>query len=126
MPSNVIPLPPPGAEEHSRAETERKARLFAWGDRVLQEGGHADRVARASNLNELRKISFDADAADVALAIRDALNPVSGAKSDIFTGLREGQLKRILRSRFDDAKKQREAELLCGRGGRQQSPPDWT
>jgi predicted P-loop ATPase len=126
MPADIIPLPPLGAEEHTRAETERKRQLFAWADRVLQELGLVERVARASNFNELRKIVFDANAPDVELAIRDALHPASGGKAEYFQGLREGHLKRILRSRFDDAKKQREADLLRGRqGGRQQSTPDW-
>jgi hypothetical protein len=49
------------------AETERDLRLFAWADGVLGELGLAERVARASSLDELRKITFDPDAAEVVL-----------------------------------------------------------
>ena len=62
MTNNLIQFPPLGADEHARAETERKRQLFAWADRVLREMGLAERVARASSLDELRKITFDADA----------------------------------------------------------------
>jgi predicted P-loop ATPase len=122
--NNVIPISP-GAEAHARAETERKRRLFAWADQVLQELGLAERVKRANSLHELHKIAFDTDAAKVALAIREALHPASGAKADCFAGLREGGLKRILRMRFDEMKAQREAQVRR-QGGRRQSAPDWT
>jgi predicted P-loop ATPase len=126
MPQNLIQFPF-GAEEHARAETERKQRLFAWADNVLRELGLAERVARANCLDELRRVTFDADAAEVALAIREALHPASGARNDCFAGLRAGGLKHILRMRFDEMKKQREAQLRRGRpGGTQQSAPDWT
>jgi predicted P-loop ATPase len=129
MSANLIPFPPLGAEEHARAETDRKQRLFAWADAVLQELGLAERVARANSFDELRKITFDPDAADVALAIREALHPASGTKADHFAGLREGSLKRILRSRFDEMKAQRDAELRRpgGQQGRRRSAAsNWT
>jgi predicted P-loop ATPase len=128
MPNTLIQFPPPGAEDHARAETERKQRLFAWADRVLRELGLADRVGRANSLDELRRVTFDANAAEVELAIREALHPASGSKADYFAGLRSvGSLKRLLKMRFDVMKKQREAQLQGGRqGGRQQSTSDWT
>jgi predicted P-loop ATPase len=129
MPSNLIPFPPLGAEEHAQAETERKQRLFAWADDVLHQLGLAERIARANSFDELRKITFDPDAADVALAIREALHPASGRKADHFAGLREGSLKRVLKSRFDEMKQQRDAELRRpgGRQGRRQSAAsNWT
>jgi predicted P-loop ATPase len=127
MPNILIQTTPLGAEEHARAETERKQRLFAWADRVLRELGLADRVARANSLDELRRVTFDANAAEVELAIREALHPASGSKADYFVGLRSvGSLKRLLKMRFHEMKKQREAQLQGGRhGGRQQSA-DWT
>jgi predicted P-loop ATPase len=125
MPNILIQFPPPGAEEHARSETERKQQLFAWADRMLRELGLADRVARTNSLDELRRIIFDADAAEVALAIREALHPASGAKADYFAGLRAGGLKRILRMRFDEMKAQREAHLRR-QGAGHQSAPDWT
>ena len=122
-----FPSPPPDADEYARAETERRWRLFAWADSVLRELGLAERVARANSLDELLRITFDADAAEVALAIREALHPASGAKDDCFTGLRAGGLKQILKKRLDEMKKEREAQLRRGRhGGTQQSAPDWT
>jgi predicted P-loop ATPase len=124
MPNNVIPIVS-GADAHASAETERKRQLFAWADRVLQELGLAERVARATDLPELRKIVFDPEAAAVTLAIRETLHPASGAKADFFTGLREGSLKRIVKMRFDELMAQREADLRR-QGGRQRSTPDWT
>ena len=69
--SEIIPLKT-GTDEHARAETDRKRRLFAWADLVLQRLGFTDRVAQADSVDELRKVTFDADSLDVALAIREA------------------------------------------------------
>jgi predicted P-loop ATPase len=124
--SSIIPIAPDGADAHARAETERKRQLFAWADRLLQELGLVERVKRATSLPELRKITFDPDAAALALAIREALHPASGAKADCFAGLREGGLKRILKMRFDEIKAQREADLRRQGGSQQSASPDWT
>jgi hypothetical protein len=71
MPSkNIIPFPPPSAEEHARTETERRRQLDAWADRILQELGLAARLARATSIQELHRITFDPEAPEVALAIR--------------------------------------------------------
>jgi predicted P-loop ATPase len=126
MSANLIPFPPLGTEEHASAETERKQRLFAWADRVLKQLGLLERIARAASLDKLRKITFDPDAADVALAIQNALHPVNGTKADHFAGLREGALKRLLKKRFDEMKAEREAQLRRGQGDGQQSPFSWT
>jgi predicted P-loop ATPase len=127
MANNLIPFPERGAEEHAHAETERKQRLFAWADDVLRELGLADRVARANSLDELRRVTFDADAAEVAIAIREALHPATAKRDDCFAGLRASGLKQILKMRFGEMKKQREAQLRRGRHGEgQQSAPDWT
>jgi predicted P-loop ATPase len=128
MTNNVIPIVS-SAEAHARAETERKRQLFAWADRILQELGLVERVKRATNLYELHKVVFDTDAAEVVLAIREALHPASGTKADWFVGLHEGSLKRLLKKRFEEMKKKREDELHRqggSQGGRQQSTPDWT
>src|SRR5690242_7362673 len=120
--SNIINVP------FTRTEDQRQRALFAWADRALCELGFIDRIAQASSLIELRQVTFDPDAADVALAIRNALHPTSGSKDSIFDHLRAGTLKRILKNRFDTAKSDREAELRRY-GGRQsgtQSAPDWT
>jgi predicted P-loop ATPase len=79
-------------------------------------------VADAKSIEELRNITFDADSAEVALAIRDALHPASGERAAAhFRGLKEGSLKQVLKNRFTELKKAREAEL---RGHKKQS--DWT
>jgi hypothetical protein len=123
--SNLIPLKTT-ADEHARAETESKRRLFAWADGTLEQLGFADRVKQAKTLNELRRVAFDADALEVTLAIRDALHPVSGKKDDCFANLKEGALKRLLEKHFIELIKQREQELHTGSAGGRQTAPDWT
>ena len=52
MPDRTIvpfPSPPPDADEHARAETERKRRLFEWADRILADLGLADKVRNANS-----------------------------------------------------------------------------
>ncbi len=126
MSNTVVPFPNSDAEAHAHAETKRKRELFAWADRVLQELGLTERVAQAPSLDELRKISFDAEATEVALAIRDALHPASGPRADCFIGIREGGLRRLLKCRFDELKKQREPELQRGPAGGRRSTHNWT
>jgi hypothetical protein len=122
MPNNIIEVP------FTRTEDQRQRALFAWGDRLLHELGLIERIARANSLVELRKVTFDADTAEVDLAIRDALHPASNAKAWFFDGIRAGGLKRILKMRFDDMKTDREAELRRqggGQAGGQQSASNW-
>jgi hypothetical protein len=126
-----VPFPPPNASEHARAETERKQRLFDWADGKLADFGLVERVRQASTLEQLRLITFDADAVEVVLAIREALHPASGRKAAHFAGLNEGGLKKILKVRFHEMKKQREQELRSGAGqsagaGQSGSGADWT
>jgi putative DNA primase/helicase len=126
--STLVPFPGPDAEEHANAETERKRRLYDWCDRLLEQLGVVDQVSRANTVEELRKITFDMDATDLRLAIRDALHPVSGPKADIFIGFKESMLKQVLKARFHNLKKQREAELLSGHGatGGRRPTKNWT
>jgi hypothetical protein len=119
-------VPPPSAEEHARAETERKRQLFEWADRVLHDLGLAKTVSEANSLDELRKIVFDADAIEVALAIREALHPAAGAKATCFAGIRDGALKQLLKRRFAELKKEREKALRNPGAGAGTYPPDWT
>jgi predicted P-loop ATPase len=111
MASNIIPLRPPGADEHAQSETERKQALFDWGGAVLRELGVTKAVRAAQSVEELRGVAFDVNSAEVALAILAALHPATGQRHDHFFGMREGALRKILRSRFDDLKKTREADL---------------
>ena len=127
MANEVVKLPVPGsqdaqnADEHARAETQRNQRLFDWADAVLRRLGLDKAVADAKSIESLRGVTFNTDSAEVALAIRDALHPASGDRLKHFHGLKEGGLKLILKDRFAELKKTREAELR-GRRGRQ---PDW-
>src|SRR5262249_9411947 len=130
MARSIIPFPEPGAEAHAHAETERKRKLFAWADALLQQLGLAAKVAQAQSLDELRKFTLDIDDLEVEFAIRDALHPAVGQRAEHFTGVKAGTLKRLLKMRFGETKKDREAELLHGRtgaaGGKRSSPHSWT
>jgi putative DNA primase/helicase len=114
---SLVPVTPLGAEDHARAETARNRALFAWADALLAKLGLTQAIAAASTIDELRNVILDADRAEVELAIRDALHPASGRKAAHFNNLREGGLKRILRMRFAEAKKDREAILSRNAGG---------
>ena len=115
-----IPTPPPNADAHARADTERNRRLFDWAEAVLKALGLDKAVAAARSIEELRRITLDVDSAEIALALRDALHPASGQRQEHFRGLKEGSLKLILKNRFADLKKAREATLRRGK------PSDWT
>src|SRR5262249_20186212 len=123
--AKILNLPVPGsaphADEHARAETERRRQLFAWADGVLEQLGLKRTVDAARSIEELRRITFDVESAEVTLAIRDALYPADCNRRECFRGLKEGGLKRILRSRFIEMKRAREATLQRRHGKR----PDW-
>jgi putative DNA primase/helicase len=106
------------AEDHARGDTERTRRLFAWALGVLKQLGVDKAVAAAKTLEELHKVAFDVESAEVILAIRDVLYPASGRREEHFRGLKEGGLKQILRNRFAELKKQRLTTLLQRRQGR--------
>ena len=92
----VIKLPVPvsqDADEHARADTQRNQRLFDWADAVLKRLRLDKAVAAARSIEELRTVTFNADSAEVTLAIRDALHPASGHRQEHFRGLKEGGLK---------------------------------
>jgi putative DNA primase/helicase len=119
----VIKLPVPAsqdADEHARADTQRKQRLFDWADAVLKKLGLAKALAAASSIEELRSVTFNADTVEVTLAIRDALYPASGQRQEHFCGLKERGLKLILNNRFTEWKKMREA------ASRRRKQPEWT
>src|SRR5262249_12659339 len=130
--TNLVPFPQqPDAEAHAQAETERKRRLFAWADMVLQQLGLAARVVQAQSLMELNKITLDADdiKVEIELAIREALHPAIGRPAEHFASLAKGFLKGILRNRLNEKIKDRRKELLHGRtgaAGSQHSSHSWT
>jgi len=107
-----LPVPIEGnTEANASAESDRKRRLFAWADAVLRQLGLSQAIARASSVAALRRIVLDVDSVDVILAIREALHPAGGQRAEHFRGLREGGLKQILKNRFTELKKDREAAL---------------
>ena len=112
------PTPPPSADAHARADTQRNQRLFDWAEAVLKRLGLDKAVAAARSIDELRKVTLNVDSAEIAF--RDALHPASGQRQEHFRGLKEGSLRLILKNRFADLKKAREAMLRRGR------PSDWT
>jgi predicted P-loop ATPase len=108
------------ADAHARADTQRTRRLFAWADAVLKKLRLDTAVAFARSIEELRRVMLDVDSAEVTLAIRDALHPASGHRQEHFRGLKESGLKLVLKNRFTELKKTREAVLRRGR------QPDWS
>jgi predicted P-loop ATPase len=108
---------PISADAHAQAETERKQKLFSWADAILQQLGFAARVAQAQSVSDVRKIVLDVENVDVAVAVNEALHPAVGPRATHFAGLRTETLRRLLKARLADMKRNREAELL-GRGGR--------
>jgi predicted P-loop ATPase len=124
---SVIPFPV-GSEDYARAEDQRQRALFAWADALLQQLGLDVEIAQAQTLDALRRIKCDFKDSRIDIAIQDALHPAAGSRAECFLGLREGALKRILQSRFNDLKKDREKELGQGSGGQSQnqsSSPAW-
>ena len=117
-----IPTPPPNADAHARADTERNRRLFDWAEGLLKALGLDKTIAAARSIEDLRRIALDVDSAEIALALRDALHPASGQRQEHFRGLKEGSLKAILRNRFAEWKKDREATLRRGKAPKS----DWT
>jgi predicted P-loop ATPase len=103
-----VPVPDSQSEDqHARADTERRRRLFAWADAVLKSLGLDAAVKAAKSVEELSRITLDVTSAEVILAIQDALHPASGRRESHFQSLKEGHLKRILQNRFGDLKKDR-------------------
>ena len=89
---------------------------------MLKALGLDKAVAAARSIEDLRRIALDVDSAEIALALRDALHPASGQRQEHFRGLKEGSLKAILRNRFAEWKKDREATLRRGKAPKS----DWT
>jgi predicted P-loop ATPase len=98
-------------------------RLFEWAGLVLKNLRLTKAVKQAASIEQLRAIALNVEGADVALAIRDALYPATGARAEYFRGLREGSLKQILKNRLVDLKRDRE-KVLRDRAGANRR--DWT
>ena len=120
---DIIPVSfPESAEDRAFANAERHQRLFDWAAAVLEQLGLTKAVNAASTILELNAVTFDSNSAEVAMAIQDALHPASGRREKHFQGLKDSNLKQILKNRFDDLKKDR-AKVLRNQG---KSKPDWT
>ena len=61
----------------------------------------------------------------MALAIRDTLHPATGKREEYFVGLSDAGLKRLLKARFIELKKEREQALRSGASGRR-ATRDWS
>jgi predicted P-loop ATPase len=120
--AHIVRLP---RQNEASADAERQHRLHDWSFEVLEELGLVEALANAGSIEKLQRITFDHDSTDVILAINGAKHPADGIPAaDHFDGLSKAALKRILKNRFTDLKKDREKELLGGGGN--QSAPDWT
>ncbi len=127
----ILRFPPPhrakSGDEHASEETRRKRDLFAWAEQVLADLGYMRRLVEATSVKEIRSIKFDENGPDIELAIRDALHPVKGEPQACFTGIRAGGLKKILRNRWEEAKKDAERDLSQRRrsSGSKPDPDAW-
>jgi predicted P-loop ATPase len=97
------------------------------GDVALDQLGLADAIGSASSIEELTRITFDADSTEVILIINEAKHPADGnPPADHFDGLSAAALKKILTNRFKDLTKDRQKQLLGGGAQADESSPDWT
>jgi hypothetical protein len=129
MMADLIKFPDTNAEAHARGETDRKKKLFEWADALLKQLGLTAKVAQAQSPSELLKIALDLEDVEIEIAIRDALHPTVGGRALHFTGMKAPALKRLLKARFSDLRKTRQAEMLgrTGAAGSKGSPPrSWT
>ncbi len=94
MADTIVPFP-------GLTETERKTRLFAWADRLLQELGLIDQIEKTNDLADLRKIAFDVEAVEVTLAIQEALYPEDGGRVALCFAINIG--KRALKAISESA-----------------------
>jgi predicted P-loop ATPase len=109
--NTVVPFP-------GLTETDRKRRLFEWADRLLRELDLIDQIEQASSVEDLRKITFDVKAVEVALAIQEALHPENGrAIAACFVGIGKRVLEAILKARFAEAKRLRAQGFERGENG---------
>jgi predicted P-loop ATPase len=104
-------------DEGPQDEADRQKSLLDWGDKVLDQTGVRQAIADATTIEELQRITFDPDSTAVVLAINDALHPPKGQKRQRhFDGLSAAALKKIVRNRLADLKKDRQKQLLGGGG----------
>jgi len=116
---NVIKLPVSVGTDNA-AEAERQRKLFEWAHEVLRQVGIINELRRARTLDELRAVAFDAEDTEVILAIRSALCPANRKREECFRGLNDRSLKRLLKNKFADLKKERAKAL------RRSKQHDWS
>jgi hypothetical protein len=116
-----------GTGADANAYAQRQRRLLDWGFQVLERFGLVLAIAAANTIEELQRITFDPDSTEVILAINDALHPAEGERQRHFDGLTTAALKKILKNRFSDLRKDRQKQLLAGGGDPSDSGTvDWT
>jgi hypothetical protein len=110
------------AGDYAKAYAQRQQARFDWCDNVLKQLGLDVQIAQAQTFDALRRIKLDLEDGRIDIAIQDALYPpAAGVRAECWVGQREGALKRVLKWRFDEKKKDRETEIARGTGGQGQS-----
>jgi predicted P-loop ATPase len=112
---NVIQFPA-GSKNYARAEDRRQKVLFRWCHALLKRLGLTAQITQAQTVDDLRKVKLDFNDGRIDIAVRKVLHPIAGSPTKYFVGFKEGGLKRILRSRFEDLKKDRAKEIARGAG----------
>ena len=113
----MIRLLTPPDSNPAAADARRRERLFSWIAKLLENLGLAARVRRAKSIAALRGVTIDVESAEIQLAVYDAMHPATGEREDYFRNLRGETLKRVIRKRFLDLKKDREETLRKEAGG---------
>jgi predicted P-loop ATPase len=97
--------------------------LFVWANKVLRQLRLDRALAVAKSIEEVLRITLNDHDAAIILAIRDALHPAKGHRQKHFRGLKENDLRQILKNQFVVLKENREEEL---RGRRRNKASSWT
>lgn len=113
-PFNLIPLNK-SAKDRANDQAKQREALNDWADEVLETAGLFDALRHTMTLEELDAIKFDPGNPDLIIAIRDALHPGKGkTRAKHFQNMSEAFLKAILKSRFEDRKKDEKKKLIEG------------
>jgi hypothetical protein len=107
-----------GAQQHAGEESATRRAWFRWAKETLglkdgdadydgdfRQGSQIDGLRHANNRDELNALKFDADDLAVIEAISVILGSSPKKRPQHFETLTEGQLRRILSGRFEDAKR---------------------
>jgi hypothetical protein len=105
-----------GAQQHAGEESAKRRAWFRWAKETLglkdgdadydgdfRQGSQIDGLRHANDRDELNALKFDAD--DLIEAISVILGSSPKKRPQHFETLTEGQLRRIVSGRFEDAKR---------------------